>query len=122
MKLNRRDFFASSTSLLFLLGETLSAESNNFSDLNDSEKKEVLFEIVKEMDGKYTFPIPIDSEDSEKERKQAEKKKELALSVNKSLFEFGAGRPYDQKHKGIDIYMVALAKILFILLMVRLMN
>ncbi len=72
----------------------LNAEDRKFSDLNDSEKKDVLFDIVKEMDGKYTFPVPMASG---LEKKQA-------LSVNKSLFEFGAGRPYGQKHKGIDVY------------------
>ena len=92
MKLNRRKFLSSS--LVFLLGKNLFAESNNFSDLNDSEKRDILFEIVKEMEGRYVFPVP---DASEIEKRQA-------LSVNKGFCEFGAGRPYGQKHKGIDVY------------------
>ena len=92
MKLTRREFLI--IPLVLLLEKRLSAESNNFSDLNDNEKKEILFEIVKEMDEKYVFPVPMASD---LEKKQA-------LSVNKTLFEFGAGRPYNQRHKGIDVY------------------
>ena len=93
MKLNRREFLITS---LLLLEKNLSAGTNDFSDLNDSEKKEVLFEIAREMDGKYTFPVPMASD---LEKKQA-------LSVNKPPYvpEFGAKRPYGQKHKGIDVY------------------
>lgn len=92
MNPNRRVFLASS--LLFLLRETLSAGTNNFSDLNDSEKRNVLFEIVKDMKGRYVFPVPMASE----------REREQGLSVNKSLCEFGSERPYGQKHKAIDIY------------------
>ncbi|MEK6860790.1 MAG: hypothetical protein AABY07_02355, partial [Nanoarchaeota archaeon] len=93
MTLSRREFLITS---LLLLEKRLSAESNKFSDLNDSEKKEVLFGIVKEMEGRYVFPVP----DTD------EKIKRQALTVYKPPYvpEFGAGRPYNQRHKGIDVY------------------
>ena len=91
MKVNRRNFCIGFGAFAYSL---LNAEDKKFSYLSDSEKKDILFDIVREMEGKYTFPVPMASD---LERRQT-------LTVNKTLFEFGAGRPYGQKHKGIDVY------------------